>query len=350
MIKMYMPQKPFMVDISKWNGIETVKEFKEMNAKAVCVQISHGTFVEDYGYTNLKNAKEAGLALNAYHFAEGTSPAAARAEAYVFAKTAKKYGLTKHNAMVLDYEQTNLGLAGNTAYVNAFFNELDRLGFTKHTLYSMAGWASVLPPIGWIADYPAEWPASKPFNGAHAWQFTSSKHFTGSYGNFDESTLFDDFFLDSAAPDRKPVYYDFNIRLGKALQELNVYNSLKFTGKQPVGSIKAGKLFKVYGVKKAGKTYRLLVSDKKPLYVTANDFYVKNMYYSNPSLKAVKLLKTAALHKDKESVGTSKNVLRTFPKGTIFDVKVFRKASGLWILKTQSGYYLTAKKTFVKKV
>ncbi|WP_372830800.1 hypothetical protein [Staphylococcus haemolyticus] len=34
----------------------------------------------------------------------------------------------------------------------------------------------------------------------------------------------------------------------------------------------------------------------------------------------------------------------------MFDVKVFRKASGLWVLKTQSGYYLTAKKTFVQKV
>lgn len=192
-----------MVDVSNHNGNMTTAEYVSMRndygVKAITTKISEGTYYQDpYAKTNITNAQQAGLYINGYYFCRYTSVADAKAEAQFAVNQAKADGLPVNAVLCADIEssqQRGLSTGENDLCISAMQQIVESAGY-RFTVYSMSSWGdSVLPwkDIGWIASYPFNLNRDL-FTHGHAWQFRSDQYFNGSYGKFDVSQLYDNFF------------------------------------------------------------------------------------------------------------------------------------------------------------
>ena len=193
-----------MVDVSNHNGYMTVSNFQDMlnnyGVKSVITKISEGTYFHDYtAANNIYTAQQAGLYINGYHFARYTTEAGAIAEADYAAKMAKADGLPIGAVLVTDVEaeqQNGLSRAQNNANNKAFVNQVAKYGY-RSDIYTMASWLGNKMDInsgGWIASYPYNASNKYWYSNNHAWQWESTYKFDGSYGNFDVSQIYDDFY------------------------------------------------------------------------------------------------------------------------------------------------------------
>ncbi|MED4892919.1 MULTISPECIES: GH25 family lysozyme [Heyndrickxia] len=178
---------------------------KKSGVQGVVVKVSEGTgYLDPAASVNIANAKAAGMAVHAYHFARYTSVASAKAEAKAFASKLKTVGFNAKTDgyVVVDVEATNLSSspAKLTEYTNAFIAQMKALGYTKIDLYTgNAFYHSRLQPAKltvskpWLARYPLYPATGQPTpvfsNGKGAWQWSSTYVFPGleSYGHFDVS-------------------------------------------------------------------------------------------------------------------------------------------------------------------
>lgn len=198
-----------MVDVSNWNGDMTVSNFTDMRdnygVKAATVMISDGSsFVNTYAAGDISNAQAAGLYVNGYHFARYSTTDGAIAEADFAAKTAQAAGLPAGSVLVTDVEsgsQQYLSKDQNDANDTAFMNEVAKYGY-RSDVYTMGSWLGTHVDVdkGWIAEWPADATDMNSYSWAHGWQWTSKYNFTGSYGNFDVSQLYDNFFTSYQTP------------------------------------------------------------------------------------------------------------------------------------------------------
>lgn len=139
-------------------------------------------------------------------------------------------------------------------------------------------------------------------------------------------------------------YYNWNPRLVKALTAVYTYKDVNCKTK-----VKKWPKDTQFDIKKVvhvgiGKVYRMQLANG--LYLSGWKSHFLNMYYIDTSLKQVKLLTTVYLYKDIER----KNKLRSYPKGTVFNVKkIVKMKSGLWEILTTSGFYMTSNKNNVRK-
>lgn len=195
--------KTDMVDVSNYNGDMTVANFQDMynnyGVKAVVTKISEGTsFKDSTAANNIKTAQAAGLYINGYHYAHYSSVAGAIAEADYAAQTAKADGLPNGAVLVADVEsseQSASSVSQNDADNAAFMNEVAKYGY-RSTIYTMGSWVGSVMSVdqGWIASYPYDPTGQDWYTGNHGWQWSSTYQFSGSYGNFDVSELYDSFF------------------------------------------------------------------------------------------------------------------------------------------------------------
>ncbi|CAJ1195271.1 hypothetical protein CPR19088_GLDEOEPO_02375 [Companilactobacillus paralimentarius] len=195
--------KTDMVDVSNYNGDMTVANFQDMynnyGVKAVVTKISEGTsFKDSTAANNIKTAQAAGLYINGYHYAHYSSVAGAIAEADYAAQTAKADGLPSGAVLVADVEsseQSASSTSQNDADNAAFMNEVAKYGY-RSTIYTMGSWVGSVMSVdqGWIASYPYDPTGQDWYTGNHGWQWSSTYQFSGSYGNFDVSELYDSFF------------------------------------------------------------------------------------------------------------------------------------------------------------
>ena len=176
-----------MVDVSNYNGDMTVANFTDMRdnygVKAATVLITDGS--------NFKNTYAAGY----------TNTAEAVAEADFAAQTAQAAGLPAGAVLVTDLETGATSKDQNNADNTAFMNEVAKYGY-RSDVYTMGSWLGTHVDIekGWIADWPADATNRNDYSWAHGWQWSSTYKFDGSYGNFDVSQLYDNFFTSYQTP------------------------------------------------------------------------------------------------------------------------------------------------------
>lgn len=192
-----------MVDNSNHNGVMTVGNYTTMRnqygVKAMTTKISEGTYyVDPTAKPDIQAAQQAGLYVNGYYFCRYTNIAQAKAEAQFAVSQAKADGLPVNAVLCADIEssqQRGLSTGENDLCISAMQQIVESAGY-RFTVYSMSSWGdSVLPwkDIGWIASYPFNLNRDL-FTHGHAWQFRSDQYFNGSYGKFDVSQLYDNFF------------------------------------------------------------------------------------------------------------------------------------------------------------
>ncbi|WP_283599243.1 GH25 family lysozyme [Ligilactobacillus aviarius] len=192
-----------MVDNSNHNGVMTVANYtamrNEYGVKAMTTKISEGTYyVDPTAKPDIQSAQQAGLYVNGYYFCRYTNINQAKAEAEFAVNQAKADGLPVNAVLSADIEssqQRGLSSGENDLCISAMQQIVENAGY-RFTVYSMASWGdSVLPwkDIGWIASYPFNLNQDL-FTHGHAWQFRSDQYFNGSYGKFDVSQLYDNFF------------------------------------------------------------------------------------------------------------------------------------------------------------
>lgn len=198
-----------MVDVSNHNGAMTVANFQDMHnnygVKAAVTKISEGTTYKDaYAANNIKTAQAAGLYIHGYHYAHYSNVNEAIAEANFAAQTAKADGLPAGAVLVTDVESTeqqhndpNLNTQSNIAFIN----QVAKYGY-RSDIYTMGSWANLVMQVkkGWIAAYPLDATDQYWYPNAHGWQWTSHYQFDGSYGNFDVSQLYDNYFMSYQTP------------------------------------------------------------------------------------------------------------------------------------------------------
>ena len=198
-----------MVDVSNNNGAMTVANFQDMHdnygVKAVVTKISEGTsFKDSTAANNIATAQQAGMYINGYHFARYNSVASAIAEADYAGKLAQADGLPAGAVLATDVEsseQSSVSEAQNDADSQAFMKEVAKYGY-RSTIYTMGSWVGSVMSVdsGWIASYPYDPTDQEWYTSNHGWQWSSSYTFNGSYGNFDVSELYDNFFTTYQTP------------------------------------------------------------------------------------------------------------------------------------------------------
>lgn len=201
-----------MVDVSNHNGQMTAPEFVYMRntygVKAITTKISEGTGFHDYTAPgNIASAKRAGLYINGYHFLSSTTVSGAIAEADYAVRMARADGLPTGAVLAVDIEnqyQLNMG-SRMQPVAQAFENRVRAYGY-RSTTYT-GGYSASVSPAGekaWLAQYPyVPTSAMKHYSTEHAWQWTSNQRFASSYGRFDASILYDNFF--TAGTDKNAV-------------------------------------------------------------------------------------------------------------------------------------------------
>lgn len=200
------------IDVSHHNAEQGLslafyQTMKSGKINAVVVKVSEGqSYVDPAASVNIANAKQAGMAVHAYHYFRAKTVADAKLEARWFDKKLKLVGFdkTKDGYVVVDVEDSSLkslSAAELTKVTNAFVAEMKDLGYNKVDLYTgSAFYNTELQPSNlsiskpWLARYPLYPETGQPqpvfSNGKGAWQWSSGYKFTGVSGYFDVSQDF----------------------------------------------------------------------------------------------------------------------------------------------------------------
>lgn len=206
-----------MVDVSNNNGYMSTAEYvsmrNEFGVKALTVKISEGTtFKDGYAASNIANGQAAGLYVNGYHFAHYKTKAQAIAEADYAGQAAKAAGLPVGAVLATDVESAEeqgiLSQATNDRNNAAFMKEIEKFGY-RADIYTSGSWANnkmtIKGKTGWIAGYPFVPAGKKWYMNNNAWQWSGSVHFRISYGGFDVSQLYTDYYTAGQKSTVKPT-------------------------------------------------------------------------------------------------------------------------------------------------
>lgn len=246
------------IDVSHWNGNDGLslafyQTIKASGVNGVVVKVSDGTnYIDPSASVNVANAKQAGMSVNAYHFARFTSKSEATKEADWFDKRLKYVGFDKlkDGIVVVDVELKTANKANLTAYTNAFISEMHQLGYPTVDLYSGSSfYQSSLDPSKlsvsdpWLARYNNGSAEPNWYQGNKgAWQWSSSYQFNGMSGYFDVSQDFAGKYSDTnIAPNSTPT------KVVKKIGSVSLVNWLKQHKKAWSYSARAT-LAKSYGI------------------------------------------------------------------------------------------------------
>ncbi|MGA3557337.1 GH25 family lysozyme [Lactiplantibacillus plantarum] len=245
-----------MVDVSNNNGYMSTAEYvsmrNEFGVKALTVKISEGTtFKDGYAASNIANGQAAGLYVNGYHFAHYKTRAQAIAEADFAGQAAKVAGLPVGAVLATDVESAEeqgiLSQAANDRNNAAFMREIQKFGY-RADIYTSGSWANnkmtIKGKTGWVAGYPYVMSGQKWYTNNNAWQWSGSARFRISYGGFDVSQLYTDYYTAGQKSTVKPT--------DKDAVKANNQEANKNTSK-PSTSAKWVKESKIYTLKTAVK-------------------------------------------------------------------------------------------------
>lgn len=181
------------VDVSSWNldSYNYFKAIKDWGAKAVFVKSSEGSangsaYRNPKAKTQIANAQANGLLAHLYHYFLGISIDDSKDEARFFVQVARELNVDPQKTiMAIDVEDNSLtkDRATLTNYINAFMDEVRRLGFPHVIVYTGRYWAQtrIYPDrlstgYLWLAEYGVNQCALP----CQAWQYSSSVTFLGN--------------------------------------------------------------------------------------------------------------------------------------------------------------------------
>ncbi|GEN94674.1 DUF5776 domain-containing protein [Pediococcus ethanolidurans] len=333
-----------------------MSKLKSLGSSGVIVKASQGG-IGGTPYFNSSAPSQVAHALNTfghnrtgvYHYLLSSSVADSSNEMAWFIKCLNKLPIYKSELVVLDVEDPSL--SGNvTARVNAAIDYLNNHSFPNVGVYYPGSWAtsgklklsSLHTKRYWTAAYGV---SQSGIANDKAWQYTDNWHNYSVDGSYEFASQ-GSFFPTGTKVTTKTVthsYYNWNPRQVKALTSVGVYSNSSCT--KQVRTYKAGTVFDVAKIVHiSGKVYRLQLSNGN--YLSGWTSHFLNMYYCDKSLKQVKTLTKVYLYKDVQR----QHALRSYPKGTLFNVKaIVKMKSGLWEIKTTSGFYMTSNKANVRK-
>ncbi|UZH06469.1 LysM peptidoglycan-binding domain-containing protein [Heyndrickxia coagulans] len=253
------------IDVSHHNAEQGLslafyQTMKSGKINAVVVKVSEGqSYVDPAASVNIANAKQAGMAVHAYHYMRAKTVSAAKAEAAWFDKKLKLVGFdkSKDGYVVVDVEDKSLKTLSSselTKITNAFVAKMKDFGYNKVDLYTgSAFYSDNLKPASlsiskpWLARYPLYPSTGKPepvwHNGEKgAWQWSSTYKFTGIPGYFDVSQDYAGKYTNVAKVDNAT-----STGVVKKIGSLSLVDYLKTHHKSATFSARA-KLAKQYGI------------------------------------------------------------------------------------------------------
>lgn len=253
------------IDVSHHNAeqglpLSFYQTMKSGKINAVVVKVSDGqSYVDPAASVNIANAKQAGMAVHAYHYMRAKTVSAAKAEAAWFDKKLKLVGFdkSKDGYVVVDVEDKSLKTLSSselTKITNAFVAKMKDFGYNKVDLYTgSAFYSDNLKPASlsiskpWLARYPLYPSTGKPepvwHNGEKgAWQWSSTYKFAGIPGYFDVSEDYAGKYTNVATVENAT-----NTGVVKKIGSLSLVDYLKSKGKSSTFSARV-KLAKQYGI------------------------------------------------------------------------------------------------------
>lgn len=323
---------------------------------------------EGTGYTNPALSAQINSApslLGFYHFSSNGNY---KKEADYFISRVKPY--IGKAVLVLDYEPLYPSVSWAKNWLDYVYSKtgvrpLIYMGLAVENAYN---WSAIAKDYGlWVSQYNnyntvsgfkprSLYGSVKHWKSVAMFQYTSSGRLSGWNANLDFDVFYGDenawiaYAKGSKATAKKATksvpaheYFNWNPREVKALTNVSTYSDKNCAHR--VRNFKAGTIFDIKKVVHVGgKVYRMQLANGN--YLSSWTSHFLNMYYCDKSLKQVKLLKTVYLYKDVER----QHALRSYPKGTLFNVEAIVKTkSGLWEIKTISGFYMTSNKDYVRK-
>ena len=126
------------VEVSSWQDWMTQDDFnrlKQLGVKAIIVKLTDGSgYVNPAAENQIKFARNAGLTVAAYHFAEFKNQNDARHEANHFADIMQRFGLGANTVAVADVESNNVRYGNAVNDLNAFWSTLSQRGCSRHVV------------------------------------------------------------------------------------------------------------------------------------------------------------------------------------------------------------------------
>lgn len=180
------------VDVSSWN-LDTPDYFdaiKNWGAKSVVVKVSEGgtgtKYVNPKARRQKELSEERGMIAHAYHYFLGVSEDDARGEARYFVEQARAIGFDpEKTVMCIDVEDPSLTTNRQTLtnYVNAFNDEVYRLGYHHIATYTGRYWAQTriyMEQLHATDHWIAEYGSSQCNTRCDQWQYDSTTKFCGN--------------------------------------------------------------------------------------------------------------------------------------------------------------------------
>lgn len=334
-----------MVDVSNHNGYMTTANFKDMRdnygVKSVVTKLSEGTYYHDYtASNNIYTAQQAGLYINAYHFARYTTTQGAINEANYAVQCAKADGLPIGAVIVADVEaseQTGVSRAQNNANNKAFGNVIKQAGY-RFDVYTMSSWLGYRMDVGagsgWIASYPYNASGKNWYSDHHAWQWGSTYQFAGSYGNFDVSQQYDNFYTADQTPLVDPTRTITNNVTVKG-NKWKAYPTYTSDGKTNEGTdVISGTSWVSHGIN---------VIDGVPYYAIGNNVYLKQSATTNDGVITVNYLENYGV-KSYNCKGVSQDTAKTFKGGTSWKFDEIKNIKGVgYAYRVSTDQYIPIK-------
>lgn len=286
------------IDVYHGNGSVDWPKVAAAGYSFAFIKATQGTSFTDPKFkANISASQKAGLKIGAYHFANFSNPASARAEAQHFAATVK--GAKLDLALALDLEVNH---AGNQLSVSmqAFFDELKKIDGRAMVLYSfgvfyldyLAGHHPGIPL--WYARY-ANSPIGVSIYGA--WQHRSDAHVPGIAGLVDEDlagSAWDDLVIgDPIAVPKSPQIVPKKINPIPTVSyyvtadRLNIRSTPDMKHKA-IGQLKHGDRIQVISISGG---WAQLKSGSQVVYVD-NDFISRSLATQKPVVKPEPVIKS----------------------------------------------------------
>lgn len=203
------------VDVSSYQANMTQNDYNilaQKGVKSVIVKLTEGSnYTNPYAITQMKQAAQAGLNVNIYHYADFSNSTQATDEANYLLKTLRDNGVDTKIKIFADMESSATQNDNVAANLNTFWKVLKNGGYNDHGVYTYTNYlyrSAVINTVGqsqtWIAQYPYQPSANNLLHSEFgAWQFSQTAQIPGGNytGNIDVSHDYQGLFTGGAGSD-----------------------------------------------------------------------------------------------------------------------------------------------------
>ncbi len=183
----------FGIDVSRWQGAIDFEQVKEAGCEFVIMRIggyAGGFYTDDYFYSNMKNAKAAGLKVGIYWHGEESTPEQVRASVAYLLSTLNweelDFPIAYDWEAFTEFQNFGMNLYDINACFETFCDELEAVGYEACNYssknYLRCVWTNVEQHPVWLAHYIDE----TDYEGEYyMWQHANTGHIPGIDGYVD---------------------------------------------------------------------------------------------------------------------------------------------------------------------